>query len=118
MANAVATIAVSSMDQTWFDGKMFHVLGTVTIGASPLDYVSGGIAMSLSHPLIKAQRAPQAVYINSQNGYTYAYVPGADVTTGLLKIFTALGVELTVTTIPAGNSGDTITFEAIFLGQN
>lgn len=119
MATATVAITVTNLDSTWSDGKMYHVYGTLTLTASPATYLTGGLPVNFASPLIKATRAPKIVNLNSQNGYIYSYVPGTDNTNGLLKIFTAIGTELgNAVAIPAGNSGDVIQFEAIFLGQN
>ena len=114
MAESVVTVTVK---QTWFDGKMLHVLGTLAIGASPGTYSTGGIAFPLKDPLIKAQRAPQKVSVSGIAGYQYAYVAGTDNTNGKLKIL-ASTTETSSGAMPAGISGDTIQFEAMFLGQN
>jgi hypothetical protein len=125
MAASVATVSVLSDNQTWSDGQMMHYLGTVSIGAAPLTYTIGGIVMSLALPLIKSVRVPQKMHVYGQLGYVYAYVNGTDNTNGLLKIFVQDGVSgnplkevANGLVIPAGVSGDTIGFEAIFLGQN
>jgi hypothetical protein len=119
---ALSTVTVT-VKQTWFDGKMFHALGTIAIQASPGTYPTGGFTLALNDPLIKAQRVPQAVYITpqalqgAQALYEYTYVPGTNNANGKLKIFTA-GAEVAAGATPVGVSGDTILFEALFLGQN
>jgi hypothetical protein len=119
MAVATAIPTVLSDNQIWTAGTMMHVLGSIALQASPATYVTGGLTLNFNVALIKAQRVPQRVNIWSQNGYIYSYVPGTDNTNGTMKIFTAIGTELgNGVAIPAGNSGDTITFEGIWLGQN
>jgi len=119
---AVSTLTVA-VKQTWSDGKMLHVIGTITIQASPGTYPTGGFTLNLNDPLIKAQRTPVVCYITpqalqgAQALYEYTYVPGSNNTNGKLKIFTA-GAEVAAGATPAGVSGDIILFEALFLGQN
>jgi hypothetical protein len=121
---SVATAVVSVVDQrsTWHDGSKYFVLGNIAVGASPLTYVTGGIAMSFFIPLIKASRTPIIVLITGQSGYVYQYVPGTDASLGLLKIFqqsaaTSALTEIPASAVPAGVSGDTINFMAIFYGM-
>jgi len=125
MAVSTAVPTISDQNHTWFDGRMMHYLGTLAIGASPLTYTTGGIALSLALPLLKSSRVPFYVIVLGQNGFTYVYVSGTDETSGKLKILVQDGVaqdpltELTNgSAIPLGVSGDTIGFHAIFLGQN
>jgi hypothetical protein len=119
---ALSTVTVS-VKHVWSDGVMLHVLGLIAIQASPGTYPSNGFTLSLSDPLIKAQRAPKKVHVyshakqNGQTQYDYTYVTGTDNTNGKLKIFTG-GAELAAAATPSGVSGDTIAFEALFLGQN
>lgn len=116
MATAKVTVTVTDTDK---EGRYLKVLGTLAISANPDTYVTNGLTVNLNDPLIKASRAPKQVAVRSQSGWIYAFVPGSDNTNGKLKIFTALGTELgNGVAIPAGNSGDTLTFEAFFLGQN
>lgn len=119
MAVAIAHIAVPDMNSVWFDGRMLFVLGTLTIDANPATYVTGGIACSFSHPLVKAQRVPKVIWFNSPSGSIYTYIPGTNVSNGLLKIFTGVNTELgNGVAIPAVNSGETVQFEGQWLGQN
>jgi hypothetical protein len=119
---ALSTVAVT-VQQTYMDSKCLHVLGTVAFGASPGTYAANGLTLALTDPLIKAQRSPLLVRIigqakvNAQIQYDYTYVPGTNNSNGLVKIFTG-GAEVATGNMPAGVSGDTIQFEAIFLGQN
>ncbi len=120
-----ASTVVVTVTQTEVTGKMFKVYGTLAIGASPLTYTLGGIAMALNDPLIKASRAPQSVDVKGQAGYIYRYVKGTDNTNGLLRIYEQSGVDDTpldefddTVAIAAAISGDTINFVAEFLGQN
>lgn len=113
---AVATVTVTPL-RSWVDG-MYHVFGTVAVSASADTYATGGLTMALNNALIKAQRTPQFVRFTGINGYEYAYINGSDNTNGKLKILTTAATELAAAAVPAGVSGDTITFEAVFLGQN
>ena len=115
---AAATVTVSVVD-TWFDGKYLHVIATLAIQANPATYVTGGLTVNLNDPKIKAQRAPKYVDVTSQSGNLYAFIAGSNNTNGLLKLFSAVNTEVgNGVAIPAANSGDTITCEFYFLGQN
>ena len=125
MASAVATVTITDERYTWVSGNKYVVIGNVAIGASPLTYVTGGVTMSLLVPLVKASRSPILVDFNCQSGYVYQYVPGTDASNGKLKIFVQDAVATNsllemanALAIPAAVSGDTIVFEALFLGQN
>lgn len=124
MALATAVVSVTDNRKTWVEGPMYNVIGTIAIGASPLTYAAGGIVMSLLGGLIKASRTPVRVLVTGIAGYTYVYVPGTDASNGLLKVLVQDAVatnplaEIATAAVPAGVSGDTITFHAKFLGQN
>lgn len=122
MSNAAATVTVTDERFTFSFGNKYRALGSITISASPAVYVTGGIAMNFLVPLIKATRTPLVVYVQGQSGYIYSYIPGADASAGLLKIFqqsaaTSALTEIPASAIPAGVSGDTITFDALFHGM-
>ncbi len=121
MADAVATATVT---KSWADSA-YHVLGTLSITASTAVYVAGGIAMNLNQSNIKASRTPIQVTVMGIAGYIYEYVAGTDNSNGKLMIRAQtasasagdpLG-ELAASAIPAGVSGDTINFEAIYKGM-
>ena len=120
MSDAVATPTVQA-NCTWSDGKMFHAVGTLAVGASPLTYAAGGIVLNFAlDPLIKSQRVPVFVEIEGRAGYQYTYVPGTDITNGLLMIRQSAGSaaafgEIPTAAIPAGVSGDTIKFHLMSL---
>jgi hypothetical protein len=131
MAAAVATVTITDERYTWIEGNKYIVLGNIAISASPATYTTGGIVCSLLNPLVKAGRTPVFVQVQGQGVgttgtlFVYVYVPGADASSGLLKIFSggagsAAGLaEFTSTgAIPADVSTDTITFMAYFNGQN
>jgi hypothetical protein len=130
MATAVATVSLTDERDSWVAGNKYMVEGFIAISPSPATYVTGGIPCSFFLPLIKATFTPNLVLVTARGlGTTgtlfgYVYVPGADASAGLLKIFTSNGVgpaglaELPAAAIPADVSGDTIKFLAIFPGQN
>ena len=121
MASAVAT---STVTKQWADSA-YHVLGTIAIGASPLEYVTGGIAMNLNQAAIKASRTPIKVNVTGQAGFIYAYDPGTDNSNGKLMIFAQTNAaaedaplgELAAAAIPADCSNDSIVFEAVYTGM-
>jgi hypothetical protein len=130
MSEAVALVSVTDERNTFVAGNKYFVVGTIAISASPATYATGGIPMNLFQPLIKATFPPLLVIVQGQGAgttgtlFVYEYIPGADASAGLLKIFTggagstAVLAEFTNTTaIPADVSGDTITFLAIFNGM-
>jgi hypothetical protein len=130
MAAAVAVASLTDERNTWVAGNKYFAVGTLAISASPATYTTGGIACSLFLPLIKATFPPLFVRAWGQGLgatgtlFVYEYVPGADASAGLLKIFTggagsAAGLSEFTSggTIPADVSGDTITFFACFSGQ-
>lgn len=122
MAVAAITVVVQ---QVWSEGKMFHVVGTVDFDPSAATYATGGNTVNFNDPLIKAQRAPVMVVLQSLvgSGYLYSYVPGTDNTNGKIMVLTGAAAqspltEFTAGAVPAGVSGDTIQFHAMFLGMN
>ena len=121
MAAAVATPVVGTGG--WADQR-YHHTGQVTISASPATYTTGGIVFNLNIPLIKASRTPSQVWLYGLAGYIYVYVKGTDNSNGLLKIFVQDGVSANplaemanALAIPAGVSGDTIEFSALWKGM-
>lgn len=123
MANAIAAVSITDERYTWTEGNKYIVIGNLAVTASTAVYVTGGIAMNLFNPLVKASRTPIWVDVNGQSGYVYLYVPGVDASAGLLKIFqqsaaTSALTEIPAAAIPAGVSNDVIVFQAIFNGQN
>lgn len=74
--------------------------------------LSGGVAGMG----VKSNKIPVNVFIQGVNGYSYGYIPGTTRDNGTVKISTGGAAELTgaPTAYPAGVTGDTITFEAIF----
>ena len=124
---AAATAVPTVTDQFVDHAQMYHVLGTLAVGASPLTYTTGGIAINLLGGNVKASRTPKKVEVIGQAGYIYRYIKGTDASNGLLMIFAQtnaaaedapLGELTNAAAIPAAVSGDTVQFEAMFLGMN
>lgn len=120
MAAAIATLSVGN---SWDDIKYF-VGGNLVVTASPATYTAGGIALNLNQSDVKASRTPSDVQIQGTGGFIYSYVKGSDNSNGKLKIFVQDGVsqnplaELTdASAIPAGVSGDTISFQGRWKGM-
>ncbi len=120
---AAATVTTTVTKQ-WAD-SVYTVLGTLAIGASPLEYTTGGIVMNLNQAAIKASRTPIRVTVIGQAGYFYEYDPGTDNSNGKLLIRAQTNAaseddplgQLAASAIPAACSGDSITFEAVYAGQ-
>lgn len=123
MSAAIATVSLIDERYSWVAGNKYFVVGNIAISAAPATYTTGGIACSFSVPLIKATMTPILVQIQGQTGYVYQYIPGADASSGLLKILTGAAAQSPLTeltnsaSIPAAVSGDTIVFEATFNGM-
>lgn len=121
MATSTATPTVTKQ---WADSA-YHVYGTVAIGADPLEYLAGGLVFNLFQSNIKATRVPVQVKVQGISGYIYEYVNGTDASDGKLIIRAQTNAaaedaplgELADAAIPAGVSGDTIIFEAVFKGM-
>jgi len=118
--------AVPTVVKSWFDSGGYNIIGTLAIDASPAEYEAGGILMNMNQAAIKASRTPIRVAVKGISGYSYEYVAGTDNSNGLLIIraqkasasdhdpLTELADD---TAIPAGVSGDTVTFEATWKGM-
>ncbi len=103
--------------------KFIYVYGTITLSGS---YVTGGdtwdltaLSKPINHPGIPsgtsgAANLPTQVYIQGVNGNSYAYVKGTTRANGKLKCFAPGGTEAGAVAYPAGFTGDTITFQAVF----
>ena len=120
MAVATATPTINAFPNGVDNTQRFtRIYGTIAISASPATYATGGLALSFSglEP-IKSTQSPVIVYIESVKGSGFIY--GWNQSTGKLQIFTGAAAqsaltELSAAAIPAGVSGDTIFFEALFL---
>lgn len=122
MATAVATPTVTSS----YDDQVYKVQGTLAIDASPATYLTGGLVMNMNIPLIKASRTPLQVTIQGIAGYQYSYVAGSDNSNGKVEVRAQtasaseddpLGELASTVAIPAGVSGDTISFSATWKGM-
>jgi hypothetical protein len=122
MAAAIATLTVGN---SW-DSQKYFVGGTVAVSASPATYTAGGIAFNLNQSDVKASRTPSDVQIQGIAGYIYSYKKGTDNSNGLLMIFAQtsgaaedapLGELTDGSAIPAGVSGDTISFQGRWKGM-
>lgn len=122
MANATATISVNAFPNGK-DNSMDHmqVYGTVAISASPATYPTGGLALAWTDPTIPTPFNPFYVEFQSQSASGYVYRWNAS--SGNFQIMADAGgaagaaplEELpNATAIPAGVSGDTIAFHAVF----
>lgn len=121
MAESTVTTTVTKQ---WADSA-YHVTATLAIGASPLEYATGGIAMNLNQAAIKASRTPLRVQVSGQAGFIYEYDPGTDNSNGKLLIRAQTNAaaedaplgELAVAAIPAAVSGDSIVAEILYSGM-
>lgn len=129
MATATATVTITPVGGVTVDStKALEVVyGTIAISASPATYAQHGLTLNFSQDLIKSGLAPLWVDVQSSppagtspSGYVYLFCPGTTPANGRLAIFQAAGsaapdVELSdASAIPAGVSGDVITFRAQF----
>lgn len=130
MSAAVATITVDAypkgVDNTQ---RMTIIRGTVAIGASPLTYTTGGIAIVSASNATQSGWAQEPIKVTSDtpiecefysvagSGFVYTWNQASNT----LQIFTGAAAQSALTeltgggAIPAGVSGDTIRFTATFL---
>jgi hypothetical protein len=125
----LAILASSSMGQPlqWKDGKIFHVLFTITptnvnTGANANPYIAGGDTLDLTQLVSLAGGAPGAslptfeavalVTIQSARGklatgyaglYEYSYAPSTALNNGTMQIFTGAAAQSPLTELAAGN---------------
>jgi len=97
----------------WWDGKKIHVIGTVVASGS---YATNGDTINFSGLGIKSSQSPLRVDLISLNGYGLAFAPASPPAqaTGKMRVNTTSNTELAAGAYPAGVTGDTITFYAIF----
>ena len=130
MANAVATFALGSdLNAVDTTERSLILRGTVTVGPSPLQYVTAGILADLTalKDALKSGQLPTSVKIWSMpstasaetNVYIYLFCLGTTQANGKMQVYTGAAAqtaltELSAGNIPAGVSGDTIVFEAVF----
>ena len=132
MASATATVTVNTYPKgLTSDQRFLHVFGTIAISASPATYTTGGLALNFN-PLSNGENGfiqldvpnttPVQVYIDSVGGGLFEY--GWNKANNTIQIFAASAgaagsapfAELgNGVAIPAGVSGDTIAFEAVFV---
>ena len=115
-----AGTAVVTISDNWSDGKRQFVIGTIVLAN---DYAAGGIVIAWTDSKIKSSRAPKIARIDGIAGFKYEYdatnkkilIRGqqpTSATSGIIKLD-----EIASAALPAGVTGDTISFFAIF-GQN
>lgn len=107
--------------EKWFDGQRLHIVGSI---AATGNYASGGDTLSFASGEIKSQKIPDHVDVHGVAGFVYEFLDGTDNATGKLKVrgqeptSATAGVialsEIAAAAYPAGVTGDTIRFHAIF----
>lgn len=115
--------ASGTITRSWHDGKMIHVIGTISFSGS---YSTGGDTFDLTASLVDARpgftgmqtnKQPEYVDIAGKAGFVYTY----DMANKKIMVYTntaggannALG-EHTAAAYAAGVTGDTVKFYAIF----
>lgn len=128
MATATSTATITHNPDN--SQRLERITGTIAIQASPAVYVTGGLALTFAgFDQLKAGGVPILVMIQSAKAaaspntaaYIYQYAPGTTIANGKLQIFVQdavagnpLAEMANNTAIPAGVSGDTIAFTALF----
>lgn len=124
MATAVATPTITRRFKV---GRTIQVFGTIAITASPATYATGGLVCDFSGKIPGCKKAPLNVEVNGINGFWYSFAYGSGINNGKLLAYVATSVgggnlpqtEATnAAAIPAGISGDTISFNAQFDALN
>jgi hypothetical protein len=105
--------------RVWDDGKKIHVVGTLAVAASPDTYTTGGNALDFVANMIDgAGLGVPLPGISSQPFYALvmglAYFGQYNPTTKKLKLLAFGGAEVPAAAVPAGVSGDVITFYLVF----
>ena len=122
MATATVTTTITNQN-VWDDGQRIHAVGTIAISASPATYqnlANGGMVLNFTATGLPVQQTAQFVEIYGIAGFIYPYVPGTTAANGYFGIFESAGSAAALAelsngaSIPAGVSGDTIRFHAIF----
>lgn len=109
----------ASVTKHWDDGKVLHVLGTITASGN---YTTDGDTLSFVNAAIKSASVPLLVIVTGKAGYTYVFVPGTTQANGKLLVFycdyaaSSAGplIQIPQAAYPAGVTGDTINFYALF----
>ncbi len=111
------TTTVSIFDQ-WSDGKRLHVIGTLVLSGS---YAQNAEALSFANTPLQSTGNVKYLEITGRNsGYLYQYAKGASRDVGIIRIWqtgAALSgafAQLGAGALPAGITGDTLDFYAIF----
>lgn len=100
--------------------RRFHTYGIVAITASPSTYAAGGLVFSFAAPVFDvSSQTPIDLELKSVtgSGYIYQWVKS----TNKIKVLTGAAAQSPLTeatdgeSIPAGVSGDTISYHAQFL---
>lgn len=114
MANAITVVTRN----TWDDGKRLHVVGTIALSGS---YAAGGEVLNWGAvPQVKSTRDPIWAQFEGKAGFVYQYdkpndklmVSGQEPTSATAGVI-ALS-ELAAGAYPAGITGDSIQFYAVF----
>jgi hypothetical protein len=95
-------------------GKQVYVAGVIAATGS---YTTGGDTLDLSNQsFIPSAQLPKQVSIFTQTGqvFNYAFIRGAALNNGKVKIYAAGGSELAAGAYPAGITGDIIAFSAVY----
>jgi hypothetical protein len=127
VALATPTFSAGSNPLTAADEtqKNEHLWGTIAVDASPATYAPGGLVCAFaSGSAPRSGYPPLEIRVWSEptsgtpSGYTYQYVRGTTQANGKLVIMqdgsTSPSAEIPTAAVPAGVSGDTIRFHAIF----
>lgn len=112
-------IAVTVSDK-WDDGKRLHAVGTLAFSGS---YATGGDTLSFAG-LVPASRAPVLVQVEGMAGFHYEVNLGSAINNSKVLVRgqeptnATAGVialtQLAAAAYPAGVTGDTVRFYAIF----
>lgn len=105
--------------KVWDDGKKIHVVGLLTVAPAADTYTAGGNALDFVANMVDGAGLGMPLPgIGSQpfwvNVVGLAYYGQYNPVTKKLKLLTPGGTEVTAGAVPAGLSGDTITFYLIF----
>ncbi len=110
-------IAVTITDR-WNDGKRLHVSGTLAFSGN---YATGGDTLDFTGKVL-ASRAPVAVRVEGIAGFRYEVNIGSGIANSLVLVrqynypaaSAGPATELSAAAYPAGVTGDTVRFHAIF----
>lgn len=111
---------VTTITNQWSDGQRLHVTGTIVMSGV---YVANGDILNWQNAIdarqgfigIMTQNQPDMVFIQGIAGFVYVWTPANN----KIKILTGAAAQAALTelaagALPAGVTGDTITFYAIF----